>query len=362
MSLFDNKKEIVYNNNRKMNKGEIMQFKDFYEMDAMKYYDKSDDSKLSANLLKKKYDIINNVNSDYIASEKWDGNWMMFLIDDDRKVFARSRSRNTKGIYEDYSVKIPHICYNLQISQIPTKTVLLGEVCWGERGTVATDVGTILRCLPEKAVARQKDKKLVVKFFDILMYAGQDLTQKGYIDRVRLLEKMFSDKPSCCGATTWYYNNFAEEADRIIAQGGEGLVIQKQDYTYEPGKRTAWKTLKLKQKLPEVELKVIGTLEPEKEFTGDTDLSVWPYWIDNKPVTKPYYYGWKVGVIVDFNGVEVKVSSGLTDSDRDWLKSNEATEHISNGTLFAVVRGMAVTDDGSIRHPVLQRLRTDIGE
>ena len=28
-----------------------MEFSDFYEMDAMKYYDKSDDSKLSANLL-----------------------------------------------------------------------------------------------------------------------------------------------------------------------------------------------------------------------------------------------------------------------------------------------------------------------
>ena len=108
-----------------------MEFSDFYEMDAMKYYDKSDDSKLSANLLTKKYNMINNHNKGYIASEKWDGNWMMFIIDGNRDIFCRSRSRNVKGEYENYAPKIPHIVEELKNSGIPAYTVLLGEVCWG---------------------------------------------------------------------------------------------------------------------------------------------------------------------------------------------------------------------------------------
>lgn len=337
-----------------------MNLDNFYEMDAMKYFDKSDDSKLSPALLKKKYDMINNNNREYIASEKWDGNWMMFIIDADNNIFCRSRSRNVKGIYEDYSPKIPHIVKELQNLNL-VNCVFLGEVCWGQHGTVATDVGTILRCLAPKAVERQKDRKLVVKMFDCLMLNGVDLTAQGYEKRVEIVKEHIP-YGNYCGPTTWYeeVDTFAPIADAIIEDGGEGLVIQRKDYCYEPGKRTSWKTLKLKAKLPEAEYKVIGTLEPTKEFTGDTDLALWEYWEDDKPVTKNYYYRWKSGIIIDVDGVEVKVASGMTDDFRSWLSTDEAQEYIKQGRLIAVVKGMEMTADGSIRHPILKDLRTDL--
>lgn len=337
-----------------------MNLDSFYEMDAMKYFDKSDDSKLSATLLKKKYDMVNNNNKEYIASEKWDGNWMMFVIDNDNNIFCRSRSRNVKGEYEDYSPKIPHIVEELKSLNL-ANSVFLGEVCWGQHGTVATDVGTILRCLPKKAVERQKDHKLVVKMFDCLMLNGLDLTEQGYEKRVEVVKGRIP-QGDYCGPTTWYeeVDTFAPIADAIIEDGGEGLVIQRKDYIYEPGKRTSWKTLKLKAKLPEAEYKVIGTLEPTKEFTGDTDLALWEYWEDGKPVTKNYFYRWKSGVIIDVDGVEVKVASGMTDDFRSWLSLDEAQEYIKQGRLIAVVKGMEMTADGSIRHPILKDLRTDL--
>lgn len=360
----------------------------FPSMEAMKYYDKSDDSKLSPNLLKRKYDMINNLNNEFIASQKWDGNWMMFIKQADGSIFIRGRSRNVQGNYEDYSPKIPHLAAQFN-GFAPNSSVILAEVCWPELGKVATDVGTILRCLPAKAVERQKSNPLVARIFDILMWKGRDLTGIGYAERVEQGKGGINldDAPDFAW-TEFYENDFADHADDIIRRGGEGVVIQRRDYIYEPGKRTAWKTLKLKQQLPEVELKVIGTLEPTRVYSGIEEC-IWGYWegiyeddnattlLDHAPtaedndgkvkwvpVTKPYYYGWKMGVIVDYDGNPVKVASGTSDMEKEWLASEEAAELIKTGKLFAVVKGMQETSnaDGtkSIRHPVLVRLRTDL--
>lgn len=160
-------------------------------------------------------------------------------------------------------------------------------------------------------------------------------------------------------ATTVYESDFAFHADEIIAAGGEGLVIQLKSNPYMPGTRSAWKTLKMKQTLPHMDLKVLKVIEPNKIYEGDNP-DTWQYKIDGVAVTKPYAMGWKNGVVVDFNGVEVSVTSGLTDEDREWLASSQAATMISNGELFAEVKAMSVNDLGSLRHPALVRLRNDI--
>ena len=136
-----------------------------------------------------------------------------------------------------------------------------------------------------------------------------------------------------------------------------------------PGTRTAWKTLKLKQSLPEMELKVIGTLEPSKLYEGDCP-ETWQYWYQDMPnansqagdfpVTKPYFYGWKNGVTVEYNNTTCDVTSGLTDADREWLATPEAQEMIKNGELYAVVKAMQTNDLGKLRHGYVVRLRNDM--
>lgn len=346
-------------------------------LEPMKYYDKADDSSLSANLLTKKYAMIDNFNNEYIASQKWDGEWTMFIKDAGR-VLIRSRSLSkVTGAYGDKTAHLPHLVEEME--NWPDGTVVLGEVCWGTLGTVSTDVGTILRCLPAKAIERQKNAPLVVKMFDILCVDGNNIMSYGYGQRVDELYKFFGRVGgNYFTLTTFFFEKFQEEADNIIRAKGEGVVIQRKDYPYEPGKRSAWKTLKLKQRLEDMTLKVVAAKNPTKEYQGK-DADGWEYWegVDKytgevhkfngprpqnngivwSPVSKAYYFGWKMGITCNFNGVLIDASSGLTDEDREWLASEEANQAIEHGQLYAEIRSMMVASLGGLRHPVIHKLR-----
>ena len=337
-------------------------------LEPMKYYDKKRED-LSENL-KKKYDaMVSNENNEYIATCKYDGEWTMF-IKWEGQILIRSRSiSKITGRYGDKTAHLPHLVEEMKLW--PDNTVILGEVCWGDFGSVSTDVGTILRCLPAKAVERQKERKLVVKVFDCLAYAGHIYMNDDYQTRSEVIGWVFGNAPEANDKyftiTHFCPNNMtpAEFADEIISQGGEGVVIQRKDYIYEPGKRTAWKTLKLKQRLPQMELPVVGLLLPKRLYEGDCP-ETWPYsetdelgntWL----VTKPHFYGWMNGIIVELeDGTTCEVTSGLTDADREWLATQEAAESIAQGDLYAVIQAMQINTLGRLRHPALVRLRNDM--
>lgn len=333
---------------------------DFAMLSPMKYYNNED-----ANNAKRQA-IINNQDNEYIASCKKDGDWAMLIHYSRGENLIRSRSiSKVTGVYGDYTAKLPHICEAMD--QLPDNTVLLVELCWDEPGTNANTVGTILRCLPAKAVERQKEKKLKAVAFDCLMIEGEDITGHGYYERISRMSGLLSIYHSeYMYPTAFYFEDFAGQADRIISNGGEGVVIQRRDNPYMPGTRTAWKTLKLKQSLPEMELKVVGTLEPKKFYEGDCP-ETWEYKlydIHNDAeylVTKPYYFGWKNGITVELpDGTTTDVASGLTDDDREWLATEQAQQMIANGELYAVVKAMSYNDKGRLRHPYLVRLRNDM--
>lgn len=329
----------------------MYKIEDFAMLAPMKYYNNEDTSNA------KRQDMINNKNGEYIATEKHDGDWGMFIHYSKGNNLIRSRSiSKVTGVYGDYTAKLPHLCE--EMDNWPDNTVVLAEICWDEYGTNANTVGTILRCLPAKAVERQKDKKLKAVMFDMLMVNGEDLTNLGYF--ARLEEVLLFPRGLYFYPTEVITQDFAEAADDIINRGGEGIVIQRKDYVYSPGNRTAWKTLKLKQQLPEMELKVVGTLEPNKLYDGDCP-ETWEYQVDDELVTKPYYFGWKNGITVELlDGTKCDVASGLTDDDRAWLATEEAAKMIEAGDLYAVVKAMSFNDKGRLRHPSLVRLRNDM--
>ena len=192
---------------------------DFPMMTPMKYYNNEDTSNA------KRQDMINNKNGEYIATEKHDGDWGMFIHYSKGHNLIRSRSiSKVTGVYGDYTAKLPHLCD--EMDKWPDDTVVLAEICWDEYGTNANTVGTILRCLPAKAVERQKDKKLSGLIFDVLMFNGKDLTNDPYEIRINVgfeLELKYFKR------TQVFTTDFAEAADRIIAGGGEGIVIQRKD-------------------------------------------------------------------------------------------------------------------------------------
>ena len=148
---------------------------DFAMMEPMKYYNNEAESV-------KRSEMINNKDDLYMASIKKDGDWAMLIHYSRGKNLIRSRSiSKVTGVYGDYTAKLPHICD--EMDKLPDETVFLAEICWDEPGTNANTVGTILRCLPAKAIERQKDKKLTALVIDALMLAGNDLPNGGYYSR-----------------------------------------------------------------------------------------------------------------------------------------------------------------------------------
>lgn len=326
----------------------------FYHMTPMRYFD------AGANINSEKAEaMLTNKNNNYIATMKSDGEWCRIIVDVNRTVAQSRNISKVTGEYGDKTLLIPHIIK--EVEQFPYGTVLLGELCFAEWNSTARDVGTILRCKPEKAVERQKKHSLIYRVFDCLSWGGIDLMKEPYSFRFKVLQDQIerSNHDLVWTQMCWYtLDNFENFLADILAMGGEGIVIHSKDYFYAPGQRPAWKTLKIKKTTGEIECPVIDTIEPNMLYEGK-ELENWEYFIEGIAVTKPFYYGWKNGVIINHNGNKVRVTSGLTDDDREWLTTNEATAAIENGKLYAVVSGMEITPD-SIRHPRLVRLRADM--
>lgn len=325
-----------------MNREEFKNY--FWNMEAMKYYEPD------LNLLKAQ-DMINNKNNAYVATQKWDGEWNMAIILDD-EVLMRGRNITTTGDYKDRANMLPHIVVELAGS-FPAGTVLLGELAFPDPTKTSKDVGTIMRCLPAKAIERQKITPLYFYVFDILAWGYEDISKKTYEERfcdsTQFLEYKFVHKLPVIK------NDFLAAVDEIWANGGEGLVITKKDEPYRPGERKAWTSLKLKKQLGEIKVRVIDTLAPTKEFTGDTPLENWKYFIDDKPVTKPFFYGWIGALRVEYNGNIIDVASGLTDAMREYFASEEAKKKIKEGKMFVYITGMEFSEK-SVRHPVFLRI------
>ena len=352
----------------KMNKKDFFEY--FSNMKPMKYYEGVVDSP-------KGKPIIENENDEYFAMLKKDGEWCRAIIHEEG-VLLQSRSiSKVTGTYGDKTELVPHITEELK-EKWPVGTVLLGELAFEDNTKTSKDVGSILRCKAPKAIERQKDIKLHFYIFDVLAYEYENLVDKPFIERFRPYPNYSSSKyfhvaMNSDGPTSDFWG-FAEY---VWAGGGEGLVIVRKDMKYAPGKRTAWMTLKVKKKMGEMKAKVIDFTEPKKNYEG-TEIDNWPYFVDKddnrilkeqifqmklipglQPVTKPYYFGWKNGIIIEYEGRVVKVASGLDDATREYLATYEAHELLQKGKLEAIITGMELTDD-SIRHPVFIKLIKNI--
>ena len=339
-----------------------MDFIELYQQEPQKYWQPPKGN----TLIKDIFDNPMRYAKDYVATQKYDGEWAMVLVNENHEVYIHSRSRGVSGEFGNFTEKVPHLVELFK--QLPKNTCLLGELCFEDETKTSKDVGSILRCLPPKAIARQKDNPLIFRAFDCLYYHNLDLTTMPYSERMgyvaRVIAAFSFDYTDYIRMVKFIpiTENFAETVTELWGRGAEGVVLVKQNSLYAFGKRPARESIKIKKTTGELELKVVDTVEPNKLYEGK-DFNGWKYWdIDNEtPVTKPYFYGWKNGIVVDNNGTEVSVASGLTDNDREWLATEEAQNYIKGGKLYAVVSAMEIdAASGSLRHPYLVRLRTDV--
>lgn len=323
-------------------------YEKFKNMAPMKYYE--------ANLEHPRAEeMFHNRNGEFFAMQKYDGEWCRAIIMEDEVLLqSRSVSRVT-GTYGDKTEHVPHITKNL-LNSYPAGTVLLGEIAFMGFNRTSREVGSVMRCKPPKAIERQteEENKLHFYIFDVLAYDYKDLMDLPFESRFIPEHTMSSASYIHVAANDSENGSFESIVDYVWGYGGEGIMIVRKDMMYQPGSRRAWQTLKVKKKLGKLTAKVLSTIEPNKFYEGD-QINTWPYVIDEEAVTKPFFYGWKNGVIVEYKGRVVRVTSGLTDYEREQLSQPEIQEKIVNGELYAEVTGMELTED-SIRHPIFIKL------
>lgn len=352
---------------------------DFYNMTAEKYWAPTKNLNLK--------DLVTNAiqSGDYIGSRKVDGHWYMMIKDEHGDVSLRPRTESKNGGYINKIDWVPHL-KNI-FGDLPRGTVLLGEIYFPEKEG-SRNVTTIMGCLPEKAVARQRDgNKLHYYVFDILSWNGEILldypleTRLSYFKKLKIFLKNY---PTHEIEIAKFYEGerLLDYIDYCLSKGWEGVVLQKRKGVYEPGKRPARKSIKVKKEIAnEIDCFLTGNYKPSTwEYTGK-GIETWNYWWNDKemkkieghyyldfldgapisPITKGAFYGWA-------GAVEIGVLNGETVVPIGWISN--VTEDIKKGIIeensplvhqVCKVSAMLIEKDThALRHGRILEWRNDI--
>ncbi|MFT3888001.1 MAG: hypothetical protein QM713_07555 [Arachnia sp.] len=215
------------------------------------------------------------------------------------------------------------------------------------------------------AEARQLAGERPVTFvaFDLLRIDGRDITRLPLSDRRLLLEQLDLDRPSWHLSDT--FDDAAAAVDLTRSAGLEGVMSKRRSSPYRPGSRSAdW----VKTPHRDEVVAVIGGWLPE---VGD-DRRLGALWIGHAADEATF----DVDPVLYPLG---RVGSGLSHADRDALLT--VLEGTTRDTapfdppptgpdarrsrwveplLCVQVRYLTVTPGGSLRQPVITRLRPDV--
>lgn len=344
---------------------------DFHELPVQKYWSfpsgyKKDSKTETQNMI---------FSGDYVGARKMDGAFYKFIKNDDGSMELIGRSKSVRGDYLNKIEWVPQ--FRDFFDSLPNGTCLLGEVYFPNKEG-SSNVTTIMGCLVDKAIARQeRGDKLHYYVFDVLAYNGISLYQKNIEYRIKYLvdclhnEKYIEIADYLEGKELW---NHLQE---ILSVGGEGIVITKKGTCYQPGKRPARQTLKVKKELQEtIDCFFTGhATAPTKEYTGK-EIETWQYWLNERtdeklqgeyykeyfngapliPVTKSYFNGWagslEIGVVKGDKVVPIGYLSGLSDEIKANYKGYK-------GKVIEV-GAMEILPTGGIRHGKMVQFRSDL--
>lgn len=354
---------------------------DFHSLEAQKYWSfpksyKGDPKVEAQNMI---------FSGDYVGSRKMDGAFYKFIKNDDGSMELIGRSKSVSGDYLNKIDWVPQ--FHEFFNSLPNGTCLLGELYFPEKEG-SSNVTTIMGCLPQKARDRQENgMKLHYYVFDILAFNGKSLYQKSIEERVEILQIISEHRGEEVASNGLdEYVHFAvyyegkelwNHLQEILNVGGEGVVITKKGTCYQPGKRPARQTLKVKKELHEtIDCFFTGhATAPTKEYTGK-EIETWQYWLNERtdeklngeyykeyfngapliPITKPYFNGWagslEIGVIKNDKVVPIGYLSGLSDE----IKANYKDY---KGKVIEV-GAMEVLETGGLRHAKMLNFRPDL--
>lgn len=354
---------------------------DLFEMEPMRYW--SLPAKWSDIERQDKLNLLL-AGGDYVYSLKTDGNLIRAVVTPERFALqTRGRGKNS-GIFGEIQDKV--FWADAIQNAFKDTTVLIGEAYI--EGKVDKDVGAVLRCLPDKALARQKGENIVkYRIFDCFYYEGKSLLNAPLMERIQYLPKAVAAIDNELVSYVKYFaaepETFWDKLSRIFSNGGEGVVLYKKTMTPCEDRTSAWQTIKVKRQLTEHIDCFVSGAEPAEKYYSGKEIGEWQYWEDERtgekkmgsfyadyykgdslvPVTKNYYYGW-VGAIKcavyddNHNIVELCKCSGLTEEMKDDIRDN-----YEDWVMRPIkIDGMMISKDEktgsiSVRHPKLVSVR-----
>lgn len=349
---------------------------DFWNLEAQKYWSMPS----TWDQERKKHEVESAIFSgEYVGSRKMDGAFFKFIKDEDGTMSLIGRSKSVKG---DYINKIGHVPQLMPFfNELPNGTCLLGELYF-PNNEGSNHVTTIIGCLESKARARQEQgDKLHYYVFDVLAFDGCALYKQNIEERIKYLNTLKLASlawPADYIEFAQYYEGkkLWEQLQSILASGGEGIVITKKGTCYQPGKRPARQTFKVKKELQEtIDVVILDANAPTRLYNGK-EIMTWQYWEDLKtgeklkgsfyknysdgepiePVTKNYWNDWAgslvIGIKKDDKLVVVGSLSGMTEEVLANWKNYKGR--------VAEITGMQIMETGGIRHPKFVQWRDDL--
>lgn len=347
----------------------------FHNVEAQKYWSfpssfKGDKAAETKNMI---------FSGDYIGSRKMDGAFYKFWKDENGNMELLGRSKSVSG---DYLNKIGHVPQLHEFFEnMPNGTCLIGELYFPEKEG-SSNVTTIMGCLEQKARDRQeKGNKLHYYVFDVLAWDGESLLKTNVEERLTYLSDVNvirnTDYNEYVDIAMYYEGKeLWNKLQSILAEGGEGIVITKKGTCYQPGKRPARQTLKVKKELQEtIDVVILGANAPTRVYTGK-EIENWKFWENLQtnqkmegnfykdysdgapiePVTKNYFNNWAgsliIGVRKDDKLIAIGSLSGMTEEVLgNWNKYKGAVAEIT---------AMEVLPTGGLRHPKFVKWRPDL--
>ena len=370
----------------------------FFELESEKYWSFPKSSKKDPKIEAKKMIF----SGDYVGSRKIDGAYYRFVKDMEGNMTLQGRNKSVKGIYLNKIGHVPHL--QSFFKALPNGTCLLGEIYFPKKEG-SHNVTTIMGCLEDKAIRRQEEgDKLHYYVFDVWAYDGKSLLNTQMKERVKylnIIQKYLYDNdeygkkdssnlfshgenvilkakfPEVHFANYYEGKTLWENLQKILENGGEGIVITKKDGIPEPNKRKAYKTLKIKKEISQtIDCFFTGkTTAPTRLYSGK-EIETWKYWENVRtrekiegehwkdyhegapiePVTKPYFNGWagslEIGVLKDKKVFPIGWLSGVSDE----IKAN--VNKYKNQPIE--VTAMEFTEDKALRHGKLVKFRPDL--
>lgn len=261
-----------------------------------------------------------------LAEKKYDGMRVLIHVDVEKRT-ARPMSRNGKPV-----PSLDHLMDQVVAAGMHAQNHFIDCEAIGAPGTVFNDVISAVR---GKSPAEGVELRVFAVVPEVDFLDGEHSTNAKVREHVQMIFGYTSTIPPFMKLSECWPAHDHDEVMELfgdqLEQGQEGLVLKQPDWPYECKRNYGW--LKTKD-VKEVDAPVIGIFEGE---------------VGTK------YEGMLGGIIVDVDGVQVRVGSGISDKQRkDWYENPSLiVDHV------AQIKYHEKTPDGSLRHPRFDLIRKD---